>query len=122
VLVANAFLVSGTTHIVRPQVFEPMMPRVIPASLHRPLVYLSGLIELICGVGLFRRARWARPASAALLVAVFPANLQMARDAGSGRNPGIADNRLVAMLRLPLQLPMIWAVLSSPVRDETTGY
>jgi len=41
--------------------------------------------------------------------AVFPANVQMALDSGSGRNPGVADNRLLAWARLPLQLPMIWA-------------
>ena len=63
---------------------------------------------------------WAAPASVALLGAVFPANLQMALDAGSGRNPGAADTRLVAWGRLPLQLPMVWAALQSRSRGQET--
>jgi uncharacterized membrane protein len=45
----------------------------------------------------------------ATLVAVFPANLQMALDAGSGRHPGVMDNAALAWGRLPLQAVMIWA-------------
>jgi uncharacterized membrane protein len=108
-LLALAFALSGTVHLVRPQAFAPIMPRAIPAQHHRRLIYLSGLLELACAVGLFRRARWASPASVALLGAVFPANVQMALDAGSGRNPGATDRPLVAWARLPLQIPMVWA-------------
>jgi uncharacterized membrane protein len=43
------------------------------------------------------------------LAAVFPANLQMALDAGSGRHPGAMDNAALAWGRLPLQAVMIWA-------------
>jgi uncharacterized membrane protein len=49
----------------------------------------------------------------ALLAAVFPANVQMALDAGSGRNPGPADKPAVAWGRLPLQVPMVWAALQA---------
>jgi uncharacterized membrane protein len=45
----------------------------------------------------------------AVLAAVFPANLQMAMDAGSGRQPKAMDNPLMAWGRLPLQIVMIWA-------------
>jgi uncharacterized membrane protein len=94
------FAASGTVHLVRPQAFAAIMPRAIPGKHHKNLIYLSGLIELVCAVGLFRRK-------------VFPANLQMALDAGSGRNPGATDKRLVAWGRLPLQIPMVWAALQS---------
>jgi uncharacterized membrane protein len=69
--------------------------------------------ELICAVGLFRRTRWGAAASVAVLAAIFPANVQMALDSGSGRNPGPADNRAVAWGRLPLQAAMVWAALGS---------
>jgi uncharacterized membrane protein len=93
------------------------MPRVIPARHHRGLIYLSGLAELICAAGLWRRTSWAAPASVAVLGAVFPANVQMALDAGSGRNPGPANKAALAWGRLPLQLPMVWAALqASPGR------
>ena len=64
-------------------------------------------------MGLVRRTRWAAAASVATLAAVFPANVQMALDAGTGRNPGPADSRAVAWGRLPLQLVMVWAALQS---------
>ena len=112
-VLAAAFATSGTVHLVRPRAFAPLMPRIIPVRHHQNLIYLSGLAELICAVGLFRRTRWAAAASVATLGAVFPANVQMALDAGSGRNPGPADLRAVAWGRLPLQLPMVWAALQA---------
>ena len=113
VVLANVFAASGTVHLVRPQAFAGIVPRAIPSRHHQGLIYLSGLAEFVCAVGLFRRARWAAPASVAVLGAVFPANVQMALDAGSGRNAGAADRRAVAWGRLPLQLPMIWAALQA---------
>jgi uncharacterized membrane protein len=89
------------------------MPRAIPARHHSALIYLSGVAELLCAAGLLRRARWAPAASVTVLATVFPANVQMALDAGSGRNRGAADNPVLAWGRLPLQLPMIWAALQA---------
>lgn len=94
---------------MRPQAFAAIMPRAIPGRQHTNLIYLSGLAELICAFGLLRRTRWARGASVAVLGAVFPANVQMALDSGTGRNPGPADSPAVAWGRLPLQIPMAWA-------------
>ncbi len=102
-------MASGVVHFVRPQAFEPIMPRVLPDGTHRPLIYASGAAELVCAWGLARRRAWASTASVAVLAAVFPANLQMAVDAGSGRNPGAMDRADVAWGRLPLQLLMVWA-------------
>jgi uncharacterized membrane protein len=89
------------------------MPRVLPQRSHRALVYASGVAELVCAVGLLRRRRWAGSASAVLLAAVFPANVQMALDSGHGRNAGLPDNRIFAWGRLPLQIPMLRAALSA---------
>ncbi len=112
-VLAAMFTISGIIHLMRPQVFAPIMPRVVPAKHHRALIHVSGLAELACAGGLVRRTRWAPTASVALLAAVFPANVQMALDAGSGRNPGPSDNPAVAWGRLPLQLPMFWAALQA---------
>ncbi len=106
---AVIFTVSGIVHIVRPQVFDSIMPRPIPTRQRRPLIYLSGGAEIICAIGLIRRSWWAPGASTALLVAVFPANVQMALDAGSGRHPGAMDSRVLGWGRLPLEALMIWA-------------
>jgi uncharacterized membrane protein len=110
---AAAFTASGVVHLIRPAFFESIMPRAIPERYHRPLVVASGLAELVCASGLIRRTAWSGPASTALLLGVFPANLQMALDAGTGRHPGAMDTAAVAWGRLPLQLPMIWAALQA---------
>jgi uncharacterized membrane protein len=104
-VLAAVFATSGTVHLVHPKAFASLMPRLIPGRHHNNLIYLSGLAELICAVGLVRRTRWAAAASVATLGAVFPANVQMALNAGSGRT--------LAWGRLPLQLPMVWAALQA---------
>ncbi len=115
IALAGVFAASGVVHFARPRFFESIMPRAIPVALHRPLIYVSGAVELVCAAGLVRRSRWASPLSTAVLVAVFPANVQMALDAGSGRNPGASDNAAVAWGRLPLQAAMVWAARQARV-------
>jgi uncharacterized membrane protein len=110
---AAVFGTSGVVHLVRPQAFAAIMPRAIPEEHHTALIYASGVVELACAAGLVRCTRWAAAASVVTLAAVFPANVQMALDAGTGRQPGLADNRVVAYGRLPLQLVMAWAALQA---------
>lgn len=117
-IVVGAFLVSGVIHLVRPQVFEPIVPPMLPGK--RQLVYASGVAELVCAAGLLisRTRPYAGVASAALLVAVFPANVQMAADAHrvigrKGSTPRRRAVRAAAIARLPLQVPLIrWALRS----------
>ena len=112
-VLATAFAVSAIVHVVRPASFTAIMPRAIPARHHRNLIYASGVAELVCAIGLVRRTRWASAASLATLAGVFPANVQMALDSGTGRNNGPADSRALAWGRLPLQLVMAWAALQA---------
>lgn len=107
--VAAAFLASGIVHLVRPSVFEPMVPRALPGP--TGLVYVSGVAELVCAAGLLRRARWAGPASVAVLLAVWPGNLQMALDVTSEAGRGGTAELVAVWGRLPLQIPMMWAAM-----------
>jgi uncharacterized membrane protein len=106
---------SGVVHLVRPQIFEGIVPRVLPN--HRALVYVSGVAELLCAAGLLLPAtrRTAGYASAALLVAVFPANVQMSVDHGrrADRRGDAASRASFAatLARLPFQVPMIRTAL-----------
>ena len=110
-IVAGAFLTSGTVHLVRPQVFEPLVPRSLPAR--RAIIVGSGVAELVCGAGLLTRRPWAPAASAALLVAVWPGNVTMALAwQRSDRVHPVA--KAAAWARLPLQLPLIAAAWRSP--------
>lgn len=115
-MLAGSFLFSGVMHFVRPETFESIIPKSLPA--HRTLVYVSGAAELLCAAGLLhpRTRRAAGIASAALLVAVFPANLNMAGQAGRRLADDPEDTKKQGMLaasvaRLPMQLPMIRTAL-----------
>ncbi|MGK2852031.1 MAG: DoxX family protein [Candidatus Limnocylindrales bacterium] len=111
---AALFGASGVLHLLRPDVFLPLIPRGLPAP--DVIVAVSGLAELACAAGLATRQPWAGPASAALLVAVFPGNAQFALDQGADPAAGTLAVAL-AWLRLPLQVPMIWAALQARRRD-----
>ncbi len=110
---ATVFTGSGIVHLVRPRSFAAIMPRDIPERHHPKLIMVSGLAELACAAGLIRHTPWGAAASVAVLAAVYPANVQMALDAGTGRNQGLADSRAVAWGRLPLQLVLMWAALQA---------
>jgi len=98
------FATSGALHFVRPRPFARIVPRGLPHR--RALVHISGAAELVCAAGLVypptRRA--AGLASAGVLLAVFPANLQMTVDTFRHRSTAA---KVVAVARLPLQLPMM---------------
>jgi uncharacterized membrane protein len=103
-VVIGAFLASGTVHLVRPEVYEPLMPSWVPA--HREVILASGVAELACALGMMFRPtrRLAGLAGAALLVGVYPGNVKMAVDASRTRSTRF---KAIAYGRLPLQLPMI---------------
>ena len=103
-LLAGIFTVSGVTHLVKPQVFQPLMPSWVPR--HREVILGSGVVELACAAGLVHPAtrRPAGLASAAVLLGVFPGNLKMAVDASRTRSTKF---KAIAYGRLPLQLPLI---------------
>ncbi len=104
---AAIFLLIGVTHFIRPGLFEAIVPRWVPRP--RLAVYLSGVVELACGAGLLAETGWAGPLGAALLLAVWPANFQMALDASREHRPAWYQAGCYA--RLPLQLPMIATAL-----------
>ncbi|HET6989304.1 MAG TPA: DoxX family protein [Kribbella sp.] len=105
---AVLFGVLGTLHFVKPEPFERIVPRALPRK--KELVYASGVAEVACAAGLLhpRTRRVAGLGSAGLLVAIFPANVQMAADL---RRKGSRPAQAIAWARLPLQLPLIrWAL------------
>ena len=72
------FVVAGANHFLHPRIYIRIMPPVLPFP--AALVYVSGACEMGLGAVLLA-ARWQSLAAwglIALLIAVFPANLQMA--------------------------------------------
>jgi uncharacterized membrane protein len=107
-LVAAAFTLSGALHLIHPSTFTSIVPHFLPFA--TALVYASGLAELICAYGLWRRRRWAGLAATALLLVIWPANLQAAVTAQDGHD---LTTQLVSWIRFPLQIPLIWLALQS---------
>ena len=110
-VVIGAFLVSGTFHLIAPAQFMPLLPDWTPYPLE--LVYLSGIAELLAAIGLIAKLRWAPIFTAIVLLAVWPANWRVAIEATNNAEIATA---VIAWLRLPLQLPLIYWALKSPVK------
>jgi uncharacterized membrane protein len=102
-VVALAFTISGFIHLTHPGTFTAIVPHVLPFA--KELVYLSGVAELVCAAGLWRRTRWAGLAATVLLIVIWPANLQDAITSSQGHD---AVTAIVTWVRLPLQVPLIW--------------
>lgn len=118
-LLSVAFITTGLLHFLRPEYYEQIMPGYLPA--HRELVLVSGAAEIAGGLGvaLHQTRRAAGVWLVALLILVFPANINMA--VHSERFASIAPALLWA--RLPLQGLMIWWVLrATRGRRRGAGY
>ena len=107
-LLAGSMVAIGVAHFIEPDAFVRIMPPWVPW--HLAMVYLSGLFEVLGGVGLLpKRTRAAAGwGLIALFVAVFPANLHMAlNDIPLGAEPLPS---WVLWARLPFQAVFIaWA-------------
>ena len=103
------YVFAGAMHFIRPDYYMPMMPPYLPW--HSQLIFLSGLAEVLCGLGVLfpptrRLAAWG---TIALLIAVFPANIHVAFDNvpvfGAKEGAGA-----LGYVRLPFQAVLIaWA-------------
>ena len=102
---AGLLAAAGLAHFATPGSFDSIVPRALPGS-GRFWTYVSGVSELGLAVGVARPStrRNAAALTAVFFVLVFPANIQMAID---WRSRGARDFTL-ALLRLPIQLPLIW--------------
>jgi uncharacterized membrane protein len=106
-LLANVFIGAGVNHFLMPRTYE----KIVPPSLRdhaKAVVQISGVAEIVGGVGVLvpSTRRLSGLGLIALLVAVFPANVYMAREPDEFRK----IPRWALYGRLPLQpLMMLWA-------------
>ena len=108
VLLAAFFTVAGVMHFVKPELYAAIVPPWLPNA--PLLVALSGAFEILGGLGVLppRTRRVAGWGLIALLIAVFPANVQMLRLAYVFNASALWKAAL--WFRLPLQLPVLWWV------------
>ena len=108
VFLALLFIVASSLHFIT-DVELKIIPPFLP--LRREALYITGIFELLGGIGLLiprfqRAAAWGL---AALLVVIFPANLYHAvKNIQLG---GILNSPVYHVIRLPLQAVLIWLVL-----------
>jgi uncharacterized membrane protein len=116
-LLAGLLTMTGGTHFLAPRPYARIIPEQLPSPY--ALVYASGAAELLCAAGLAlpRTRRVTAWTTAALFVAVFPANITMALDS-TDRS---ALYQVAVWARLPVQVPLIWwaaAVARQAGRDQ----
>jgi uncharacterized membrane protein len=104
-LLAAFFIASGANHFVSGRAYR----RIVPPRLQgqaRMVVHVSGVAEVLGGAGVLlpRTRRIAGVCLIALLAAVFPANLYMAREPERFRRLP----RWALYGRLPVQPLMMW--------------
>jgi uncharacterized membrane protein len=95
---------AGTMHVLKPYFFVKIIPSYIP--FHLKMVYLSGIVEILCGLLLLfpQTQTFGAYLSILLFIAVFPENIEMAKDFYLMHHQYF----WLAVLRLPLQLVLIW--------------
>ncbi len=108
-LLSAFFVFAGFNHVMNPEFYVAIMPPNLPAPEWLHLV--AGIAELVLGIFLLEPrtrvvAAWG---IIALLIAIFPANLYVAREnvgiGGPGTGAGAAN-----YVRLPFQaLFIVWA-------------
>ncbi|MCH8982778.1 MAG: DoxX family protein [Acidobacteria bacterium] len=107
-LMAAFYLANGLYHFINPEAYQRIMPDFVPWPL--AVVYISGIAEVLLGVGVIVPATRLVAAwgLVVLLVVIFPANVNVAVNdlAFVGEEP----NSLLNWLRLPIQAVLIaWA-------------
>lgn len=103
-IMAAIYVVAGILHFVKPDTYSSIVPHWLPYPL--ALVYISGVVEIAGGLLLLPAAtrRFGAWLIILLLIAVFPANVQMSVNYYRDHNPYF----WLTILRLPLQVVLIW--------------
>lgn len=111
-ILVTVFILSGVGHLINPEIFLSLIPPFLPAPYF--WIYASGVLELICAVGLLLRLQWAPLATAALLLIVWVGNWWAAIDLTT---QGFSAGVIATWVRVPLQIPLIIWAYRSPVKQ-----
>ncbi|MBL8151693.1 MAG: DoxX family protein [Blastocatellia bacterium] len=116
-LLAVAFILAGYNHFRNPNFYLQMMPPYLPY--HLALVYISGVFEVLGGIGIMipQVRKLSGYGIIALLIAVFPANVQMLIN--NINHEGYTTFTYLLIARLPIQIPLIlWAYWCTKEEDQ----
>ena len=104
-LMPALYIIAGIYHFINPAFYIKIMPEWMPE--HLLLVYVSGVIEILLGIGLI--VKQTRKISAWLIIAMlvvffFAIHIPMAIVFYKTNNPGL----WIALVRLPIQFYLVW--------------
>ncbi len=98
------YTAAGLNHFIHPEFYLKIMPTWVPY--HKEMIFISGVCEILFALFLLfpvtrRIGAWC---IILLLIAVFPANIQMFLNYHNENNPQL----WIAIVRLPVQIILIW--------------
>lgn len=105
-VMAMMYVVAGIMHFIKPKVYMRVMPNYLPK--HRLLVYLSGVAEILLGIGLYfsMTAKWSLYGIILMLIVFLMVHFYML----SGEKASAGIPKWILVLRIPLQFGlMYWA-------------
>ena len=103
-LMSAMYILAGLMHFLKPKMYLRIMPRYLPA--HKSLVLLSGLAEILLGVGLmFPETKDLSIYGIILMLIVF---LLVHFYMLSSEKAGAGVPRWALLARIPLQFVLIW--------------
>jgi uncharacterized membrane protein len=116
--ISCVFLVTGLAHFFQASPMSEMIPRQFPARSRLPIIYVSGVIELLAVVGILIPS-WHRLVGVllcAFLVLVLPTNIESAirRVPFGGHSAG----PVYLLVRIPFQLALIGWVYWFAIHDN----
>jgi uncharacterized membrane protein len=101
---AIIYIVAGIFHFIKPKVYLRIMPRFLPA--HCELVFLSGVAEVILGIGLLfpQTKNYSLYGIILMLIIFLLVHFYML----SSKKAGAGFPIWALALRIPLQFLLIW--------------
>ena len=102
------YIFAGIMHFIKPKVYLRIMPRYLP--FHKPLVLLSGVAEILLGVGLFFKET--KNLSVYGIIAMLAVFLLVHFYMLSSEKASAGFPKWLLLLRLPIQFAfMYWAFM-----------
>lgn len=103
-LMAGIYILAGSFHFLKPKIYLRIMPRYLPA--HKSLVFLSGIGEILLGIGLFfAETKDIAIYGIILMLSVF---LLVHFYMLSSKKAGAGIPVWALWLRIPLQFGLMW--------------
>lgn len=107
-LMGAIYIFAGIMHFIKPKVYLRIMPRYLPA--HKALVLLSGVVEILLGIGLFFKET--KNLSIYGIIAMLAVFLLVHLYMLSSDKASAGFPKWLLLLRLPIQFAlMYWAFM-----------